>query len=609
VELPVRANQPAPARGSGHGSDAARRTPEPSRSPAWTRPATSEREQVVDLQRAIGNTATSRLVERDDVDPGVPRPSGSTAGGPLDRTPGRVGATPLGQEMAARLGVSLPGAGSDTDTVTPAVGRVVVPLQRARGKAGKEPAEGDAEPVRAVHERLLEQGPLFSAEQIQEIEGAEDGSELRRETGTVASADQYLKDSNYKDWLQLPPGRRLLIATRAWATRGADPRGRIRDTPAYILARSVMLKSSQDEQLKEQLGTERNTQIRDSFVDTLDAGPLQAGAKNTEKIAKAEIGRYNALNTRANTLLRRLFLILQQGITVSQNEAKQTIGKEWGGYEGDAARALAHGGRVNVLIEIPRTTEERAYQLPEWLELTKEDRRSFSSHNVTGATKEQLEEHGGSSAMLKKLALGARQKEYGVNVAAKGMGKLDFNGDVILPNGVNGHVFLLYKPPTEAKIGILQIGMETTQPERKRDAIRDFASGTLHLPKLLLPKEDPNRPASPVGYRHTAKSTEKTANPESSFYGTKDDKIGKGKLDTMRVELDGDWLDTLKQQETVLDQKIKDAGENEADLRKIFQALVGPKSGFDRFIEGTGATEAAGAESDDDDMAIRPIPA
>ncbi|WP_432049777.1 hypothetical protein [Verrucosispora sp. NA02020] len=469
-----------------------------------------------------------------------------------------------------------------------------LPVQRAPGgaqSAATEQAAPDYTP-------RLSRGPLLSPAERDAIEAAGPGSAVQAETGSLEEAQAYLAASEYYDWLQRPPGKRLYVATLAWERR-AEP-GNRRDTPAYVLARGIMMRSAPEgDPLRAELEAELTTDVRDTFAATLAAQDLQAGQESTEGLSAQQIEAFNRKNQQANTLLRRLFVIIQQGLEVAGAEGKYSADRQWRHHTGAVARALAHGGRVDVRLSIPKeeTVEPiGGRSLPDWVGMRTLPKRAFSTHDMTGGSEETLREVGGVKATAGKLFKYPRRDERGADIAAGGIGSLDFNGDVVLPNGLHGHILLVYKPPTSSDIGWLQIGLETTAPESVADTL-------LHA--IGLSKSDPNAPRNPVGYRHTAKSTEATANPASSVGGLKQDKIGVGKLDTMRVTLGGDWLRKLKAEDAKLTEQINRAGQDERRLREIFTALVGTGDDYAQLV--ADEPTVAAPEPDDPDE-IRPAP-
>ena len=170
-------------------------------------------------------------------------------------------------------------------------------------------------------------------------------------------------------------------------------------------------------------------------------------------------------------------------------------------------------------IRIPALSGQHAnedkYALLKWIGLLDAQdhktrgvkKRDYATHhmdigeNTAGPGTGTFKETGGKGASASNKTSG-ESLLYGVDLAAGGLGKKDFNGDVILPDGAHGHLFIGFTKPTKKKDGALQIGIETTAP------------GAHSL----------------VGYKHNWNSTEATANPESSFFGHKMQKVGGGKL-------------------------------------------------------------------------------
>ncbi len=375
-------------------------------------------------------------------------------------------------------------------------------------------------------------GPFFNDNEIAAVQQASKTAHGRvwlQVAGlfSLEEARKYLAAKQYQGWLKLTSANRLLLAALAWKwqLKSFPP------TPAYSLARHMVLKLTGDDvpEDRQQIEDARDTDIRQTWVNTLADTDLGDPAKQAianggvttlpegrRGAAAEELGmfrpkpRTNANqiadeNAKAVEIVKRVFLVLQAGLKVYRDEAKDHVDFR----EGDVARALAHGGRVNIHIP-PLTAGQTGEELPEWLGIRSGGRpsgnhitkRGFGTHDVK-VTKgsdgnEQMIERGGAGANLKHVF---NKDVYGMNPAVGGLGNRDYNGDVILPDGAHGHMFISFIAPTAQLGGSLQIGMETTAPGAP----------------------------STVGYAHTSGSSEDTANPESSSSGHKSDKIGEGK--------------------------------------------------------------------------------
>ncbi|WP_346429499.1 hypothetical protein [Streptomyces sp. WAC 06738] len=315
----------------------------------------------------------------------------------------------------------------------------------------------------------------------------------------------------------------------------------------------------------------RGAERPDPYHVRTDPGAL-ARAAPAGALARVEAA-HRRRDLRSRTILRRVFLLLQCGLQVYRDGAP-------GGHRPllgtDVARALAHGGRVN--IRIPQCDGAAApYALLDWLGLTADgrdadpaERRRAGSHhmrigrNGAGAGSETFEELGGHGASarnaVRKLFGPRRVRLYGVDLAAGGLGTADFNGDVVVPDGSHGHMFLGFTPPGRHHDGALQVGVETIAPGAP----------------------------SPVGYRHTWRSTEATANPESRFFGFKQDKIGDGGLPlssryvdlaALRTAEGGDWPAFLAAAERRLTELADDAAAaGPARLAALYDHLTGPRT-------------------------------
>lgn len=412
----------------------------------------------------------------------------------------------------------------------------------------------------SVKDKLLDrlvEGPVFSDSEIADLE-RQDPKWLRAiGTGSYAEAVAYATEGTYYDWLRLAPGKRLLIATVEWRKR----LGRTEKSPAFTLGRHLDLRGDAVPAAdRERVIAERDEQIKDAFVRTL------APAFEDDPLVSADDAKRNV---RANTILSRIFLILQNGLKVYDDAAADHVDY----VDGDVARALAHGGRVNIRIPALGADGPPPTALLDWLGVTengvnareKEEKRDYATHHMDISGTDEFEERGGMAAsasnVLSRLS-DEQVRMWGLPLAADGMGGHDFNGDVILPDNSHGHLLLIFTPPQQDQDGALQVGIETIGPGGK----------------------------SPVGYRHNALSTEATANPESSFYGHKKDKIGGGRLkDNQRyvplAELPLGWVRFLDEVKEDWQDRLFKAGDDLHSRRALYGELVGRRTG--RFTPST----------------------
>jgi hypothetical protein len=422
-------------------------------------------------------------------------------------------------------------------------------------------------------EKRFPKGPLFTASdllEIQTLETTNDGRKWLEEVGigSWTEANDYLKAGDYKQWLKQLPGKRLLIATIAWKKKiGASEDN---PPPSYTLGRAMAIQTGDhtgalDDQAKQQAEKERDDHIRNAFVNTL----MPVGPKELLEVQLKAPNNANEIiahNAEAQQILARILLLLQVGLQVYDPKTAQHIDYK----TGDVVRALAHGGRVN--IRIPALSgdnkQDSAYALTDWIGITDKGKavgsvkeRGFGTHHMNigenkhgPGTGSFVEEGGKGASMSNKTSKG--NKLFGLDLAAGGLGKTDFNGDVILPDGGHGHMFIGFTKPTKKKDGALQIGIETTGPGAD----------------------------SLVGYKHDWNSTEATANPESSLYGHKMQKVGGGKLkhnqrlvDLNKLQADEGkkWTEYLDELGTALDDALANMAGQE---RPVYELVAGQRT-------------------------------
>ena len=458
-------------------------------------------------------------------------------------------------------------------------------------------------------------GPLLRLDELRTILQASAKELSNANAVSILDALRFLQARQYYTWIQLPIAVKLELGSLAWNFAGEYqdaltpimqqlPRALtpadVKDTPAYRYGRSAALRQltkveRPNSRRVQVLRAELENEIVKEWIRTFvsphgkEIGPGQDGlsactitAINNNALNVSVRNKSPDANTvlkmhnDAMTFLKKVLIILQTGLQIYDNVAKQyNIGLY------PAALALSHGGRVN--IRIPALVDLKDGKKPadknamiRWLGMLDESgqlavpfyERDFGTHWLQiGRNKGKrpgtgmFEEKAGKiSPNLKKLLGVDNAKMYGLDIAAGGIGRADFNGDLILPDGGHGHVFILYIPPTDGQDGGLQIGIETTSPSEfkfPRPSIFKKENAEAHIP-------------SPVGYVHDASSSEASANPESSFGGLKEDKIGdqensmailgkkygdlgRGRYVNLVGVNDGDWLQHLQNLEKAFD--------------------------------------------------------
>ncbi len=372
----------------------------------------------------------------------------------------------------------------------------------------------------------------------------------------------YLRKHKYYDWLKLDAATRVVMASVAF--EGIDrinallqpllPKERLRTdhvaaTPSFRLGRSMacrqyagwpdrtvaaradLARKIDDDICKEWYRT--FLPFDREILDEPERGGLpeaarhaiqQGGMRKNSKLNASFSIKHNTekalrRNAKALEILRKVLLLLHAGLNIYDKNQNRHVA-----FDGSVCRALSHGGRVNIKIP-PRASGQSRHALTDWLGLTKDGKRqgspvfggdvviwrSFGTHHVelreSNHGQTEMIETGGGMAALNNWGPTASTSTWGIDLPMGGLGRTDFNGDVILPDGGHGHMFIGYRPPGKGMPivgakdpGALEIGLETTGPGA----------------------------ANPVGYHHGPESTEATANPESSVGGLKQDKIGSG---------------------------------------------------------------------------------
>ncbi|MDT9294240.1 eCIS core domain-containing protein [Arthrospira platensis] len=194
--------------------------------------------------------------------------------------------------------------------------------------------------------------------------------------------------------------------------------------------------------------------------------------ESNQKIAK----KYQEQTDSAIAILKRVFIVLQHGLMYRDDQDKPKF-EEW---QENVAVALSHGGRVMINLP-PLGGTEKQHEFIYWLlggTVQKDkpkshdhkdvdtssdyyraqvDTRIASSHDVE-VTKNSLKELKGDT-----LDIVGTIKHYGMDIPLGGLGNEDMAGDVILPDGRHGHMYIYYRPPSSKEPGSVLIGAETSR--------------------------------------------------------------------------------------------------------------------------------------------------
>ena len=268
----------------------------------------------------------------------------------------------------------------------------------------------------------------------------------------------------------LSPIKRLQIATYQRDLGIKDEK--FRQTPGYLRYEANELKKGSQEHKKDIY--EKDTKM---WEQTLD---------NQTNSEDESLEKYKEQTESANSILRRIFIILHDGLKYREDE-KPNIFKDW---DESVAVALSHGGRVMINLP-PIKQNENENEFIQWLfgtspesDLTRKpqsydkikdpnnksdhykakvDTRIASSHNVN-VTESSLEEEKSNTFDVKgKTGLKSTIKHYGMDIPLGGLGNEDLAGDAILPDGRHGHIYIYYRPPSLTLPGSVLIGAETSR--------------------------------------------------------------------------------------------------------------------------------------------------
>ncbi|KYF74902.1 hypothetical protein BE17_50565 [Sorangium cellulosum] len=457
-------------------------------------------------------------------------------------------------------------------------------MSRDRAKHGLSAIQGPlgtggfpADPTTAKEQLggRFPRGPLFSDAEwsaFRQLSSTPQGQSWLNASGMLThdqiekylSSDPSDNPERFRGFHKLHKASKVVLASYvSRQMNGGEAGKRFEGTPPAALALSMEARHTTDSARRDELNrlidqgiveewskTLEYTEPNDDATTAINKGAVLAPKtlRNTltftkgKKLSKDEVVKRHGQSLE---VLKNIFHLLQEGAEIYDGTAKSHVPLQ----DVPVAKLLSHGGRVNVQIPAGNAP----YALTEHLGITDDKgnprpgvfKRFIGTHHVSlgdGKFKEQ----GGQLAALKTKF--DDTELYGINLAVGGLGLKDFNGDVILPDGAHGHMFIGYRPPKPGRPGALQIGMETTGPGAP----------------------------STVAYPHNWRSTEKTANPISSVGGLKQDKIGDESTKNARTvdlaKLGSDWKKTLNDRADRFEQDLKQKGKD------ALTELLGPRT-------------------------------
>ncbi|MEB3885547.1 DUF4157 domain-containing protein [Lyngbya sp. CCY1209] len=295
----------------------------------------------------------------------------------------------------------------------------------------------------------------------------------------------------------LSPIHRLQIATYQRDLGIKDEK--FRQTPGYLRYEAKNMKKAKEEYEKA-AKTDPNSEDSQKKKENYEAVKKGIYDKDTEMWEKAlnndlttipksnqEIAKkYQEQTDSAIAILKRVFIVLQHGLMYRDDQDKPKF-EEW---QENVAVALSHGGRVMINLP-PLQGKQDQHEFIYWLlggssaqvqehkpkshndkgadkssdyYKAKVDTRIASSHDVE-VTQNSLKEVKSNTFDIKGKVPGATStiKHYGMDIPLGGLGNEDMAGDVILPDGRHGHMYIYYRPPSKEKPGSVLIGAETSR--------------------------------------------------------------------------------------------------------------------------------------------------
>ncbi|MET0032182.1 MAG: hypothetical protein ABWU14_11975, partial [Limnospira maxima] len=323
---------------------------------------------------------------------------------------------------------------------------------------------------------------------------------------------------------------RLLIATYQAKLGQKNPD--YQKTPGYLRYEALKAKEGSEEHKeaiykKDTDAWEKLLNINESNKDTILKQLVGKSKKDGKPITPDEAKGYVEQSLAIANIMRRVFTVLQYNLEYSNDKNnkgedqkdKPMYARDWNQWTKQVAVALSHGGRVNIVLPpigaeqhgkkhgtvmnaLSSTNKKETQEyynkrdhFVNWLfgvseghhahKRSKEDladtdykkaevdTRFVSTHDV------EIKENSFKEKKGNNTSTGQSEVHYGINPALGGLGETDLAGNLILPDGSHGHIYIFYKPPTSKLKGAVLIGGETSEMG-KRDVFGKLhnASGT-----------------------------------------------------------------------------------------------------------------------------------
>ncbi|MGI0495848.1 hypothetical protein ACOKW7_11235 [Limnospira platensis CENA597] len=323
---------------------------------------------------------------------------------------------------------------------------------------------------------------------------------------------------------------RLLIAT--YQAKLGQANDDYKNTPGYLRYEALQAKGGSEEHKeaiykKDTDAWEKLLNINEGNKKTIQKQLAEKLKKDGQQITEDEAKGYVEKSLAIANIMRRVFTVLQYNLEYSDDKNAQGEGqkekpmyaRDWNKWTKQVAVSLSHGGRVNIVL--PPIGEEqhgkKHNRLMNWLSSSNEketkeyyDKRDdfvnwlFGVQKGHHAHKRSQEDLAGTDYQKAEvgtrfvsthdveikedsfkelkgnnISTGQSEVHYGINPALGGLGETDLSGNVILPDGSHGHIYIFYKPPTSKLKGAVLIGGETSEMG-KRDVFGKLhnASGT-----------------------------------------------------------------------------------------------------------------------------------